>query len=328
MFETNNTARQEIMAITSMQAVRLSKAPEEAAETQNGTATQGSAGQGLTMVQAEKMLVKLVDEGWFEKSRKGYYSLTPRALMELRQWLLETYNDNAEDDDDEGPGVMKIKLCVACREILTVVSGRYYFTDTAVLTEDRANDVPRKAVPVAYTTFVRKASGEHNHLDTVRSVRLNGRVTTSLGKRQSLHQKRIRKRNEKMEDPTVGNRHKPKKSSKGSRVMKRKTELSNAYTVSIISPHHRLQPSTVDGKTQEKAPRPTVYTFAGQARSYTGKIVTDIFEFSRQSIRGVGMIDAGTAALPTGPGQPRISWRTRSRSDVCGDSDYIGQTFF
>lgn len=107
------------MAITSMQAVRLHKLP-----TENRRETQGSAGQGLTMMQAEKMLKTLVEEGWFEKSRKGYYSLTPRALMELRGWLIETYNDFGDEEDDDGEErVVKVKLCFACKEIITVVSG-------------------------------------------------------------------------------------------------------------------------------------------------------------------------------------------------------------
>ena len=123
MFESNNTSRREIMAITSMEAVRLCKAPVETPrETQNGSATQGSAGQHLTMVQAEKMLKALVEEGWFEKSARGFYSLSARALMELRGWLLDTYNDmeDGEDDDEERP--MRIKRCLACKEIITVVS--------------------------------------------------------------------------------------------------------------------------------------------------------------------------------------------------------------
>ena len=124
MFETYNTSRHEVMAITSMQAVRLHKAPaEDRGETQNGSVTQGSAGSGLTMIQAEKMLKNLVEEGWFEKSRKGFYSLSPRGLMELRGWLMETYNDLGEDEDDEEYArVMKVKLCYACKDIITVVS--------------------------------------------------------------------------------------------------------------------------------------------------------------------------------------------------------------
>ena len=122
MFETYNTPRQEIMAITSMQAVRLHKAPtEDRKGTQNGSATQGSVGQGLTMGQAEKVLKTLVEEGWFERSKKGFYSLSPRALMELRGWLIETYNDLDDDEDDEDR-VLKVKLCFACKEIITQVS--------------------------------------------------------------------------------------------------------------------------------------------------------------------------------------------------------------
>ncbi|MCJ1459008.1 hypothetical protein MMC28_009385 [Mycoblastus sanguinarius] len=122
MFETYNTARHEVMAITSMQAVKLHKAPnEDIRQTQNGSETQGSAGQSLTMIQAEKMLKTLVEEGWFEKSRKGYYSLSARALMELRGWLFETYNDLDDDDDEveDEDRIRKIKLCYACKEIIT-----------------------------------------------------------------------------------------------------------------------------------------------------------------------------------------------------------------
>lgn len=123
MFETYNTPRHEIMAITSMQAVRLCKPPAEAPrETQNGSATQGSAGQSLTMVQAEKMLKSLVEEGWFEKSAKGFYSLSPRALMELRGWLLDTYNDVEDEEDEDQERAVKIKRCLACKEIITTVS--------------------------------------------------------------------------------------------------------------------------------------------------------------------------------------------------------------
>ena len=121
MFETYNTSRHEVMAITSMQAIKLHKAPtEDERQTQNGSETQGSAGQGLTMGQAEKMMKTLVEEGWFERSIKGFYSLSPRALMELRGWLWETYNDL--EDEEDGRVSKKIKQCFACKEIITTVS--------------------------------------------------------------------------------------------------------------------------------------------------------------------------------------------------------------
>ncbi len=122
MFETFNTSRHEVMAITSMQALRLCKPRDTEAATTNGADTQGSAGQGLKMAEAEKMLKTLVEEGWFEKSRKGFYSLSPRALMELRGWLIETYNDVDEEDEGEDRAP-RIKQCAACKEIVTMVSG-------------------------------------------------------------------------------------------------------------------------------------------------------------------------------------------------------------
>lgn len=123
MFETYNTPRHEVMAITSMQAIKLHKSPtEDVRQTQNGTETQGSAGQGLTMGQAEKMMKTLVEEGWFEKSIKGFYSLSPRALMELRGWLWETYNDVEDDEEEDGRVSKKIKQCFACKELITTVS--------------------------------------------------------------------------------------------------------------------------------------------------------------------------------------------------------------
>ena len=74
------------------------------------------------MGQAEKVLKTLVEEGWFERSTKGFYSLSPRALMELRGWLIETYNDLDDEEEDDDDRVLRIKLCVGCKEIITQVS--------------------------------------------------------------------------------------------------------------------------------------------------------------------------------------------------------------
>ncbi|KAH0154837.1 DNA repair protein Nse1, partial [Aureobasidium melanogenum] len=109
MFETNNTYRSEVLAVRSTEALRLAKPP--ATQTQDAEPTQGAQSQSLTMMQAQRMLQAMVDEGWFELSNKDYYTLTPRALMELRGWLVETYND----DDDE-----RIKNCSACKAIITM----------------------------------------------------------------------------------------------------------------------------------------------------------------------------------------------------------------
>ncbi|KAF2834939.1 DNA repair protein Nse1 [Patellaria atrata CBS 101060] len=112
MFETNNTQRAEICAVRGNDALRLAKGSADRRE------TQGSSGQGLTMKDAERVLKGMVEEGWFERSRAGWYSLSPRALMELRGWLVETYNEPPTEEGDEG--VERVKLCQACREIVTV----------------------------------------------------------------------------------------------------------------------------------------------------------------------------------------------------------------
>ncbi|KAL4877853.1 Nse1 non-SMC component of SMC5-6 complex-domain-containing protein [Aspergillus karnatakaensis] len=119
MFDGNKNRIAEVMAVSSIEAVQQAKVSGEGRrESGMGTQTQGQGQtqrttQPLSMTQAEVVLKQLVEDGWFEKSRKGYYSLSPRGLMELRGWLVATYND------EEG-GVRKIKFCAACRELITV----------------------------------------------------------------------------------------------------------------------------------------------------------------------------------------------------------------
>lgn len=129
MFETHNTRRCEAMAVSGIQALQLAKVSGERRESgmpSQPTLTQGATQQpdsqvvggvvqSLTMSQAEMLLRQLVEEGWFGKSRKGFYSLSPRGLMELRGWLVATYNDEAE-------GIRKIKFCAACKDVITAVS--------------------------------------------------------------------------------------------------------------------------------------------------------------------------------------------------------------
>lgn len=120
MFETNNRMK-EAMCVSNMDALRLNK-PSSTRESTNGQSE--AAGQGLSMRDAEAMMGNLVDEGWFEKSQKGSYTLSPRALMELRGWLVDTYNEPEpeadEEEDNWQPRHKKIKTCDACKEIVTV----------------------------------------------------------------------------------------------------------------------------------------------------------------------------------------------------------------
>ncbi|GIK05280.1 hypothetical protein Aspvir_009384 [Aspergillus viridinutans] len=118
IFDTYNTRRSEAMVVSGIQAMQLAKASSDSNRRESQGATQrnqGGAAQSLTMSQAETVLKQLVEEGWLEKSRKGFYSLSPRGLMELRGWLIATYNEN-----DEGRRVDKIKFCAACKDIITV----------------------------------------------------------------------------------------------------------------------------------------------------------------------------------------------------------------
>lgn len=138
IFDTNNTRLCEAMVISPIQAIQLAKVsagrrPTNSDSTQN----QGGAAQSLSMTQAETMMRNLVEEGWLEKSSKGNYSLTPRALMELRDWLRQTYNEDRR--------VPKIKDCAACKDIITVVRSYDVFSieEHGDLTRiDRANDAP------------------------------------------------------------------------------------------------------------------------------------------------------------------------------------------
>jgi non-structural maintenance of chromosomes element 1 len=113
----NNKGKREAMCISGIDAINVGR-PQRRRENVDGDeqVTQHTAGI-LNGKDVETMLHKLLDEGWLEKSRAGFYSLSPRALMELKGWLVDTYND----EDDEGNKREKIKFCHACKEIITVV---------------------------------------------------------------------------------------------------------------------------------------------------------------------------------------------------------------
>ena len=118
MFDTYNRPRLEVLAITEMQAIKLAR-PKRRQSTQvneGEDATQSTADRGLKHSEVEMVLASLVDGGWFEKSREGFYSLTPRGLLELRPWLIETFND----PDVEPNEWQRIKFCEACKDLVTV----------------------------------------------------------------------------------------------------------------------------------------------------------------------------------------------------------------
>ncbi|KAF8759019.1 Nse1 non-SMC component of SMC5-6 complex [Rhizoctonia solani] len=50
-------------------------------------------GKGITKAEAEHVLSSFVAKGWLMKSKRGRYSLAPRALLELQTYLRDAYPD-------------------------------------------------------------------------------------------------------------------------------------------------------------------------------------------------------------------------------------------
>lgn len=123
MFDTNNTHTREVMAIKHTDASNLAHPSRRNRQSQiNGNAEEGGAPQaadaGISIAEADEVLDKLVNEAFFQKSRSGYYSLAPRALMELGAYLKEAYNEPADESED-GIETIRIRDCEGCRELVT-----------------------------------------------------------------------------------------------------------------------------------------------------------------------------------------------------------------
>ena len=121
MFETNNTHTREVMAIKHTEASNLARISRRNRQSQiNGNAEDGETSQptdlGISIPEADAVLLTLLHESFFQKSPALYYSLAPRALMELRAYLKDTYN---EDPSEGEPPVIRIRDCEGCREIVT-----------------------------------------------------------------------------------------------------------------------------------------------------------------------------------------------------------------
>ncbi|KAI0202496.1 Nse1 non-SMC component of SMC5-6 complex-domain-containing protein [Astrocystis sublimbata] len=133
MFERYNTPRIEAMCIDEMQANKLRVPPKpdnddggEVGEAtvleENGDADAGGGQtqqvplKGLKSSEVETVMRSMVDEGWFERTSEGFYHLSARALLELRSWLLESYND---PDAEEGEW-QRVKFCEACKDVVTI----------------------------------------------------------------------------------------------------------------------------------------------------------------------------------------------------------------
>lgn len=126
MFDKYNTPRMEIMAITSMQAIKLARPDRRQSQSQpqptqtqvdpDSSQVQAATDRGLKHSEVESIMNDLVGGEWFEKSREGFYSLSARALLELRPWLIAMFNDTEAEADEW----QRVKFCEACKEIVTV----------------------------------------------------------------------------------------------------------------------------------------------------------------------------------------------------------------
>ncbi|KIW81265.1 hypothetical protein Z517_04290 [Fonsecaea pedrosoi CBS 271.37] len=158
----NNRGKREAMCISGIDAIQVGRTPlRRQASEENENGAQSSAGM-LGAKDAENMLHRMQSEGWLEKSRAGFYSLSPRALMELKGWLVDTYND----EDEDGNQKEKIKFCHACKEIITVNFFRIHRSSRCPLcrTEwDGEHFVGEKAITTSesYQTGKRR-SGAYN----------------------------------------------------------------------------------------------------------------------------------------------------------------------
>ncbi len=135
MFDKYNTPRMEVIALTDMQAVKLARPNRRESAVNRSedepTQSQPTIDKGLKHSEVERVLENLVGGGWFEKSREGFYSPTPRTLLELRPWLIGTFN---YPDAEEGEW-QRIKFCEACKDIVTV-GGRCAEPDCTVRLHD------------------------------------------------------------------------------------------------------------------------------------------------------------------------------------------------
>jgi hypothetical protein len=117
MFDAKNTRNREVMALKHTEASQLARPRRNRQSQMNGDGeeeTLQQADAGILLSDVDNVLDSLVNEGFFQLSRKGYYSLAPRALIELRSYLKETYNDT-----DEEPPIIRIHDCEGCKEIVT-----------------------------------------------------------------------------------------------------------------------------------------------------------------------------------------------------------------
>jgi hypothetical protein len=104
IFDSSNSLHEEVFAVKSTDALNLSSAQ----------------GVSMTKTAAEAALHDFLREGWLEKSRNGFFTITERGLLELKGYITEMFTDM--DEEESGGRVDKLRTCHACQEIITKVT--------------------------------------------------------------------------------------------------------------------------------------------------------------------------------------------------------------
>jgi hypothetical protein len=65
-----------------------------------------------------QFLQSLVNEGWMNVTKKGDYTLSLRALAELKPMLIEKYGVKTLEGSNDDGGVLNV--CVGCRDLVTI----------------------------------------------------------------------------------------------------------------------------------------------------------------------------------------------------------------
>jgi non-structural maintenance of chromosomes element 1 len=123
MFDAANSVHEEVFAVRSTDAANLCS----------------THGVGLTKTAGEAAVETFIREGWLEKSRAGFITLSERGLLELRVYLTDMFNDDGEEEGEARTD--KIRTCYACQEIVTKVPPVFTVVD------DRDNVVRHYDVP-------------------------------------------------------------------------------------------------------------------------------------------------------------------------------------
>lgn len=174
-----------------MQAITSLQALEKKVLKGTGGATprpeSAAVDRGLTQEQAERTLEGLVTEGWFERSKEGWFTLSPRALMELRGWLVETYNDSDEPEEWQ-----RIKFCEACKEIVTV-GQRCQNRECGVRLHDICQTAfwasrPSKRCPTCETPWDGKAFVGQRTITTTEDYLKGKRRSSGVGRRRMIEE--------------------------------------------------------------------------------------------------------------------------------------------